>query len=279
MTVGVGGGSAPSHAARGPQRGPQGGPQVGTDLLDVRDLAVSLGGQVVVDGVSLAFQHGSLVAIVGPNGAGKTTFFNLLSGQLRPDRGTVHLAGVDITALGMPERAQRGLGRVFQMNQLFSALTVIENVALALTARQGRAASLWQRADRRPDMRARGMACLEQVQLAGLASQPVHALPHGARRKLEMALLLAQDPVVCLLDEPTAGMAVEEVPAMLDLVAQLHQRADRVILLIEHKMDVVRSLAQRIIVLHQGRVLADGSPGSVMDSADVQAVYLGGPPA
>lgn len=267
------------HVGRRAALPARGGRSGDRDLLAVHDLAVSLGEQVIIDGISLTFEQGSLTAIVGPNGAGKTTFFNLLSGQLQPDRGVIRLAGADITRMGMPERALAGFGRVFQINQLFAALTVLENVTLALTVREGRLASPWQRADQRHDVLTRAMACLEQVQLAGLAARPVRTLTHAARRKLEMALLLAQDPVVCLLDEPTAGMAVEEVPAMLDLVAQLHQSAGRVILLIEHKMDVIRSLAQRIIVLHQGRVLADDTPARIMASADVQAVYLGEPGA
>lgn len=251
-------------------------PGADSPWLRVRDLALSFGGQRVVDGVSLSFEPGALTAIVGPNGAGKTTFFNLLSGQLRPQAGRIQLGSADLTRLDVSHRARLGVGRVFQIHQLFASLSVLQNVALAVSARRISGRALWRRADRQRAVLDQARQCLAQVQLRDQADLPVPALSHAGRRKLELAMLLAQDPVVWLLDEPTAGMGVEDVPVILDLLDGLRRCPDRILLLIEHKMDVVQSLADRIIVLHQGKVLADGSPDQVMASALVQDVYLGG---
>lgn len=248
-------------------------------MLETRNLTARFGGHVAVDRVSCTFQTGALTAIVGPNGAGKTTYFNLISGQLPATEGEVWLSGEDVGGLPAPLRARRGLGRAFQLTQLFPQLTVQENVRLAVQAREtGRhgggfnLAQVWL--DRR-DWIDEARSLLETARLLGKADLLASALSHGDQRKLEVALLIALDPKVYMFDEPTAGMSVDEVPVILDLVRQLKQRRDCTVLLVEHKMDVVRELADRIIVLHNGQLVADGEPATVMASAVVQQAYLG----
>ncbi|MEN9419719.1 MAG: hypothetical protein RI988_3340 [Pseudomonadota bacterium] len=256
-------------------------------MLETEDLTVRFGGHVAVDAVSCRFEPGTLTAIVGPNGAGKTTYFNLISGQLRASAGRVRLDGQDLSGLPAPLRTRRGLGRAFQLTQLFPNLSVLENVRLAVQAReQGRGAAGWTLALRDAlavwlDRQAwidEARALLAQVQLADKLEQPAAALPHGDQRKLEVAMLMALDPKVYMFDEPTAGMSVDDVPVVLDLIRALKARRDRTILLVEHKMDVVRELADRIVVLHNGRLVADGEPAAVIASPVVQQAYLGAAP-
>ena len=252
-------------------------------MLETRDLTIRFGGHVAVDHVSCAFAPGTLTAIVGPNGAGKTTYFNLISGQLRPSEGTVLLGGDDITHLSAPLRTRRGLGRAFQLTQLFANLSVQENVRLAIQAREsGRGHGgpfggldvlrVWLD---RTDWLAEARAVLDQVHLVDKGAASASSLPHGDQRKLEVAMLMALDPLVFMFDEPTAGMGVDEVPVVLDLIRGLKNRRDRTVLLVEHKMDVVRELADRIIVLHNGQLVADGEPAAVIASPVVQQAYLG----
>jgi branched-chain amino acid transport system ATP-binding protein len=244
-------------------------------VLQTRDLSVHFGGHVAVDGVSCAFDRGIVTAIVGPNGAGKTTYFNLISGQLRPTAGAVLLEGQDLTKLSAPTRTQLGLGRAFQLTNLFPSLTVLENVRLAFQARLGPGLDFLTMAISHRELRNRAMACLERVKLQARAALPAAALPHGDQRKLEVAILLALDPRVFLFDEPTAGMSVDEVPTILDLIEEIREQRDKTILLVEHKMEVVRRLADRVIVLHQGKLVADGAPADVVASSIVQEAYLG----
>ena len=244
-------------------------------MLETQDLTIRFGGHVAVDRVSCSFQPGTLTAIVGPNGAGKTTYFNLISGQRPASGGRVLLNGEDLTSLSAPQRTRRGLGRAFQLTQLFPHLTVLENVRLAVQARCGmglRLFSVWLQHRALID---ESMALLERVRLAARADSLAASLPHGDQRKLEVALLMALQPKVYLFDEPTAGMSVDEVPVVLDLIRDLKREGRHTILLVEHKMDVVRELADRIVVLHQGALVADGEPSSVMASAVVQNAYLG----
>ena len=248
-------------------------------MLEVRELTVRFGGHVAVDHVSCRFEAGTLTAIVGPNGAGKTTLFNLISGQLRASEGQVLLEGQDITGLSAPLRTRRGLGRAFQLTQLFPSLSVQENVRLAVQAReQGRGKAgldllrVWL--DRQTWI-AEALSLLEAVRLADKRDAIAASLPHGDQRKLEVALLMALDPKVYMFDEPTAGMSVDEVPVVLELIRALKARRDRLILLVEHKMDVVRELADRIVVLHNGQLVADGEPAAVIASPIVQQAYLG----
>ncbi len=230
---------------------------------------------MAVDRVSCAFAPGSLTAIVGPNGAGKTTYFNLISGQLPASEGQVLLDGEDLSSLPAPLRTRRGLGRAFQLTQLFPHLPVLENVRLAVQARQGlglKMLSVWVK---RKALIEESMALLERVRLASKSQVLAASLPHGDQRKLEVAVLMALQPKVYMFDEPTAGMSVDEVPVVLDLIRELKREGRHTLLLVEHKMDVVRELADRIVVLHQGRLVADGAPGEVMALPVVQEAYLG----
>jgi branched-chain amino acid transport system ATP-binding protein len=252
-------------------------------MLETRNLTIRFGGHVAVDAVSCVFAPGTLTAIVGPNGAGKTTYFNLISGQLPASEGQVLLNGEDLTRLSTPARTHRGLGRAFQLTQLFPNLTVQENVRLAVQAREsGRGAGHWAGdllsvwLDRKQWI-AEALQILESVRLSDKHAAPAASLPHGDQRKLEVALLIALDPKVFMFDEPTAGMSVDEVPVILDLIRELKARRDRLILLVEHKMDVVSELADRIIVLNNGQLVADGEPAAVIASPIVQQAYLGGP--
>ncbi len=249
------------------------------DVLRSEHLTIRFGGHAAVDDVSCGFVPGRLTAIVGPNGAGKTTYFNLLSGQLRPSSGRILFDGDDITRLPASTRAHRGLGRAFQLTNLFPRLTVHENVRLAVQSRAGRGADLWSVWSRSPANRRLIDAAdriLDDVALSGRRDMLAAELPHGDQRKLEVAILLALEPKVFMFDEPTAGMSVDEAPVILALIGRIKAQADKTVILVEHKMDVVRSLADRIIVLHQGRLVADGEPADVMASAVVQEAYLGG---
>lgn len=245
-------------------------------VLETHDLTIRFGGHVAVDQVSADFAPGTTTAIVGPNGAGKTTFFNLISGQLKASTGRVLLYGEDITDLSASKRANRGIGRAFQLTNLFPNLSVRENVRLAVQARAGMGRSLFSMAAAHRELIERADHYLHRVRLIDEAEALVSALPHGDQRKLEVAMMLALEPEVFMFDEPTAGMSVDEVPVVLDLISWIKEHGDKTILLVEHKMDVVRSLADRIIVLHNGQLVADGDPEEVIASDVVQDAYLGG---
>jgi branched-chain amino acid transport system ATP-binding protein len=244
-------------------------------VLETKDLTIRFGGHVAVDRVSCAFAPGTLTAIVGPNGAGKTTYFNLISGQLRASAGSVWLNGTDITGETVPARTHRGLGRAFQLTQLFPNLSVLENVRLAVQSKGHEGLSLFSVWLDRKATLARARQLVEQVRLGDRVDAAASSLPHGDQRKLEVAMLMALEPSVYMFDEPTAGMSVDDVPVILDLVRQLKGERDKTILLVEHKMDVVRELADRIIVLHNGQLVADGEPAEVIASPIVQQAYLG----
>jgi len=248
-------------------------------MLATRSLTIRFGGHVAVNDVSCSFKPGSLTAIVGPNGAGKTTYFNLISGQLKASAGQVLLDDEDITDLPAPLRTQRGLGRAFQLTQLFPNLTVLENVRLAVQAHRKGAAlhflSIWSD---HHDWTRQAEELLALVRLTERRREPASSLPHGDQRKLEVAILMALEPRVYMFDEPTAGMSVDDVPVILDLIRALKAQKDKIILLVEHKMDVVRELADRIIVLHNGQLVADGDPDDVIASPVVQQAYLGTAP-
>jgi len=243
--------------------------------LETHDLTIRFGGHVAVNGVSCAFAPGTLTAIVGPNGAGKTTYFNLISGQLRASAGRVTLKGEDVTGLSPSARTHRGMGRAFQLTNLFPNLTVLENVRLAVQSRAGIGLDLLSMWNSRRGLIDKAEAMLERVRLADRREAAVAALSHGDQRKLEVALLLALEPDIFMFDEPTAGMSADDVPTILELIEGIKADADKTILLVEHKMDVVRSLADRIIVLHNGTLMADGLPEEVIASPVVQEAYLG----
>jgi branched-chain amino acid transport system ATP-binding protein len=228
-----------------------------------------------VDHVTLDVAPHTLKSIIGPNGAGKTTFFNLLSGQYRPTEGRVLFKGRDITARGAAARARLGIGRSFQLTNVFPTLTVLENVRLAVQARRGLGFTAWRDHRSFPDLEDAAYGLLETVLLEAKWAAPAGALAHGEKRKLELGILLALEPEVLLLDEPTAGMALEEVPAIIGLIDAIRARRDRTILLVEHKIDMVMALSDSIAVLKDGRLIADGPPAEVSASAEVQAAYFG----
>ncbi len=243
--------------------------------LETQELTIRFGGHVAVNAVSCAFEPGTLTAIVGPNGAGKTTYFNLISGQLKASAGRVFLHGQDISSLSAPQRTLRGIGRAFQLTNLFPNLSVLENIRLAVQSRAGLGHNLWSIWSSHRALITRAEEVLETVALTAKRDMAASALPHGDQRKLEVAILMALEPDVFMFDEPTAGMSVDEVPVILDLIRGLKAQSDKTILLVEHKMDVVRELSDRIIVLHNGALVADGEPAAVIASPIVQEAYLG----
>ena len=248
-------------------------------MLQTQDLTIRFGGHVAVNAVSCSFAPGTLTAIVGPNGAGKTTYFNLISGQLKASAGSVHLNGRDLSGLPASARTRAGLGRAFQLTNLFPNLSVLENVRLAVQASldgpHRRGLNLWSIWSDHAALTQRAHDILVAVAMADKQDMPVASLPHGDQRKLEVALLMALDPQVFMFDEPTAGMSHDEAPVILDLIRALKKDKTKTILLVEHKMDVVRELADRIIVLHNGTLVADGEPAEVIASPVVQEAYLG----
>jgi branched-chain amino acid transport system ATP-binding protein len=244
-------------------------------ILETRGLTIRFGGHVAVNEVSCAFHPGTLTAIVGPNGAGKTTYFNLVSGQLRPSAGRVLLFGEDVTNDPAPVRTRKGMGRAFQLTNLFPLLTVRENVRLAVQARARSGLNMISMWGRHTELIEKAEHFLHRVGLADRSPSLASTLPHGDQRKLEVAMLLALEPDIFMFDEPTAGMSVDEVPVILELIHDIKNQKDKTILLVEHKMDVVRSLSDRIIVLHQGALVADGNPAEVIASPIVQEAYLG----
>ena len=233
-----------------------------------------IGAVPIVDDVTLEVRPGEFVALIGPNGAGKTSLFNLVSGLRRPSSGRVTLAGRDVTRAKPHQRARLGLGRTFQTSAVFGSLSAIENVALAVRAREGGATRPWRsRSDR--TVTASAERVLAEVGLEDRAGQLASSLAHGEKRKLEIALVLAGSPAVLLLDEPMAGVSAEDVPALVKVVKALTAESGRSVLMVEHHMDVVLELADRVAVLHHGALLAWGTPAEVMADATVQEAYLG----
>ncbi|GGX65504.1 ABC transporter ATP-binding protein [Saccharospirillum salsuginis] len=246
-----------------------------TPVLETRELSVQFGGHVAVNRVSCRFDSGTLTAIVGPNGAGKTTYFNLISGQLPATEGEVRLRGRVLGGRSAAHRARAGLGRAFQLTQLFPRLSVADNLRLVVQAKLGLGFRFWQPASHLIAVDREVEALLERVDLAGRAEVPASQLSHGGQRRLEVGMMLALDPEVMMFDEPTAGMSLDEAPVVLNLIRSIKEAGEKTILLVEHKMDVIRSLADRIIVLNNGTLLADGEPAEVMSLPSVRQAYLG----
>lgn len=249
-----------------------------TDVAIIETQAISryFGGLRAVDRVSVRAQEGTLHSIIGPNGAGKTTLFNLISGTLKPTSGRVYLRGRDITGIPLYRMAHLGVGRAFQITNVFPNLTVLENARLAAQAMGRDNLNVWSRASRFRRYEQQALEALQVVGLLDKAHLLASILPHGDKRRLELAILLAADPSVLLLDEPTAGMASEQVPVLLEIIRGIMRRGDKTILLVEHNMDIVMSVSDRITVMHQGSVLAEGSPNEIRSSPAVQQAYLGG---
>ncbi|MDQ2101850.1 ABC transporter ATP-binding protein [Azospirillum isscasi] len=242
--------------------------------LSVEDLQRSFGGVQAVRGVSFTLEAGEILALIGPNGAGKTTCFNLLNGQLRPDAGTVRLDGVDI--VGLPPRRiwRMGVGRTFQITATFASMTVRENVQMVLLSGRKRLFGLWTPAA--ACFREEAMALLERVGMGGQAERPCGVLAYGDLKRVELAMALAGDPKILLMDEPTAGMAPGERQELMALTSSLVRERGLAVLFTEHDMDVVFGHATRIIVLDRGQLIAEGAPDAVRADPRVQAVYLGG---
>jgi branched-chain amino acid transport system ATP-binding protein len=244
-------------------------------ILATRGLGLDIGGARIVADVSLEVSAGELVGIIGPNGAGKTTLFNLLSGLATPTAGTVELRGRDVTGLPPYRRTRAGLGRTFQVSSVFPLLSVHENVRLAAESDLGGTLRIWRRAASVREAGARAAEALERVGLAARALWPAGLLSHGDKRKLELAMLLAGRPDVILLDEPMAGVSAEDVDELVALIRSVHADEGKTVLMVEHRMEVVVGLAQRIAVMHHGALLAFDEPAAVMANETVQTAYLG----
>ena len=242
-------------------------------MLEVRDLAKIFDGFLAVAGVSFDVPSGSIGAIIGPNGAGKTTLFNLITGHLRPDRGRVVLNGRDVTGLAPHDLCRLGLGRSFQRTNIFPRLTVFENVQTAFLSHRGRGWNLLTRVERL--YRDETMGLLQSIGLADRAHDVAGFLSHGGQKQLELGLALALEPKILLLDEPTAGMSAAETRDSIRLIERLARERGLTLLFTEHDMEVVFSIAERITVLHQGRVIAAGAPDEVRRDPGVRRVYLG----
>lgn len=244
-------------------------------ILETQDLTIRFGGHVAVNNVSCKFEKGTVTSIVGPNGAGKTTYFNLISGQLPPSAGKVFLNGEEITNISPADKTLKGIGRAFQLTNLFPRLTVLENVRLAVQGKAKIGLNLIRMASTYKELIEKAEYFLEKCSLIDIKNEVAYHLSHGDQRKLEVAVLMALEPEVFMFDEPTAGMSVDDVPVILDLIQEIKDSTDKTILLVEHKMDVIRSLSDRIIVLHNGTLMIDGEPNEVMASELVQEIYLG----
>jgi len=246
-------------------------------ILATRNLGLDIGGATIVADVGLEVADGEFLGIIGPNGAGKTSLFNLLSGLLRPTAGTVHLAGRDVTRLAPHARAQAGLGRTFQLSSVFPRLTALENARLAAEASLGGTMRVWRRASGVRKAVERARWSLDRVGLGDRAPVPAALLAGGEKRKLELAMLLAADPAVLMLDEPMAGVSAEDVPGLVEVIRAVHRDERKTVLMVEHHIDVVTGLADRIAVMHHGALLAVDTPENVMRNETVQQAYVGEP--
>jgi branched-chain amino acid transport system ATP-binding protein len=246
---------------------------VADPLLRVENLIRRFGGITATDHVCLDVAQGELHAIIGPNGAGKTTLISQLTGHLTPDSGSIFLAGKDITHLAAWRRSTLGLARSFQITSLLPDFTAADNVALAAQAHDGHSFSFWRKARNESGLRKAAQAALERVGLSGRADVPVSRLSHGEQRELELAVALATKPRLLLLDEPMAGLGVTESARMVKLLQAL--RKEVTIVLVEHDMDAVFALADRISVLVYGRVIASGTPSAIRQNEEVKRAYLG----
>jgi ABC-type branched-subunit amino acid transport system ATPase component len=242
-------------------------------ILETRGLSKNFGALEVAREVNFRLAHGARQALIGPNGAGKTTFVNLLTGVLRPSRGSVLLEGADVTSLAQARRVKRGIARTFQINQLFRGLTVLENVCIAVTERLGVGGAMLRPAGRRADVIEEASRLIEMLKLDEDAGRRIVELPYGRQRLVEIAIALGLNPRVLLLDEPAAGIPSAESHILLDAIATLPK--DIAVLIIEHDMDLVFRFAERITVLVSGAIFAEGTPAEIAANAEVRAVYLG----
>lgn len=245
-------------------------------ILEAKDLTIRFGGHVAVDHVNIGIEPFVLKSIIGPNGAGKTTLFNLMTGQYRPTAGSIFLKGKNITNLQVADRTRLGMGRSFQLTNIFSNLSVLENVRVAIQSRKGFGYNLWKHYLTFGDAEDEAYLILKGVLLDEKWALPASSLTHGEQRKLEIAILLSLEPEILFLDEPTAGMSQEEVPAILKVLERIKSARNRTILLVEHKMDMIMTLSDSIAVLKDGKLIADGEPDAIYNSDVVREAYLGG---
>jgi len=236
-------------------------------LLEAKNVRRTFGAFVAVDGVSLTIREGEVAALIGSNGAGKTTFYNIVSGRLAPSSGTVWFRGRDITGLPPHRISRLGIGRSFQITNIFAELTAVENVSLALVAHLGQGLVLWRRVAADTELRRRALEVLERLGIAALADRRAGTLSYGDKRLLELAIVLAGDPTLVLLDEPTQ--------AVVRLIRHLAETGPYTFFITEHDMEVVFGLAQRVFVMHRGQLLADGTPEEIRVNPEVRAAYLG----
>ena len=245
-------------------------------ILETKHLRKEFGALVAVDDVSIQVRANTLHSIIGPNGAGKTTFFNLLSGNIEPTSGQVIYKGKDITNLPVYRTIHLGIGRSFQITNIFPNLTVFENIRLASQALGHDNFRLFSSYRRFKQYEQRAWEVIELVGLQDRALMLARTLPHGDQRKLELGMILAPDPQVLLLDEPTAGMAAEQVPELMSLIQNIQEAGGKTVMLVEHNMNVVMHVSDYITVMHLGKVLAEGKPGEIAENEAVQTAYLGG---
>jgi branched-chain amino acid transport system ATP-binding protein len=241
-------------------------------ILEARGVSQKFGSFQALSNISVQFTAGELCAIIGPNGAGKSTFFNVLSGAFAPTQGQIQFEDADVTGLAQHEYARRGIAKSFQITNIFKQLSVHENVRVAVQMRHSRF-NIFKARAHLPGVSEQAHALLARVGLANLATKPSADLAHGQQRALEVAMALAAEPKLLLMDEPTAGMSPEETTVMMDLITRL--AAERTVILVEHKMKLVMGICKRLIVLHHGELLAQGSPDDIRTNPDVRRVYLG----
>lgn len=247
----------------------------GDRALAIAGLEWGVGGLTIVDDIELTIMAGEFLSVIGPNGAGKTSLINLISGVYLPRRGSIEMFGADVTDLRPSDRTRRGLGRTFQTSSLFPGLSVGENVRLAAQAALGQSLRLLTAPRHDDQATEHALNALERVGLSDRRQDVVSALSHGDKRKLEMAVVLAAEPKVLLLDEPTAGVSVEETQPLVDLIRDVHQSGTTIVM-VEHRMEFVVDISDRIAVMHEGRLLTVGTPDHVMADETVRSAYLGG---
>ena len=245
-------------------------------ILEVRDVSRSFGKFMALNGVSLSIETGRLCALIGPNGAGKTTFYNVVSGRYRPTSGKVFFMGRDISGAPPHRLVGMGLLRSFQITNIFPALTVLENVLVPLVVHHRRSFSILGAVAKQKDLAAEAEGILERVGLSGFSGRKASTLAYGDKRLIEIAIVLARRPRLVLLDEPTAGMNPEETDRMIRLIKELAEDSDTTFFITEHDMKVVFSVAQKIFVLNQGSLLAEGTPEEIRANPEVKRAYLGG---
>ncbi len=245
-------------------------------ILETKNLTKKFGGLVAVNNVSVGIERGICKGLIGPNGAGKTTFFNLVCGILKPTSGKVFLKGEDISGLPPHKISRRGLSRSYQVTNIFTRLPVLENIRIAVQSRGKDNFNFYSNAECFKEYKRRTLKILEMVGLKRRAYYIADFLTHGDQRKLEIGMALATEPEILLLDEPTAGVSIEEMSDVTNIIERIKQTRKITILLVEHKIDVIMDVCDSVFVMHQGSIIADGTPEEITNNKLVQTVYLGG---